>query len=214
MRGVSPHGEHHPAGGAPPPLAALERPWCLRCGRWRLRPQRHGQALGRPRWAPCRHGRLRGRRAARAGLGRGRSRQTGGDSSSASKGSARVMSCPKASRATPVATRPQSAASPRSMAGTSQCSRRPRPSPHPQIPPRRSPHTVTQPSRDGLALSLAMMLPQRAQAGSLPGSILHASASSRGTPGHTRPNGCRAGRHGEPGPRYPWARRRDCWAAR
>src|SRR5439155_452497 len=85
----------------------------------------------------CGHGRLRGRRAARDGLGRGRSRQRGGDSSSASNGSARVMSCPKASRATPVATRPQSVAIPRSMAGTSQCSRRPRPSPNPPKPPQK-----------------------------------------------------------------------------
>ena len=107
--------------------------------------------------APCAHGRLRGRRAARDGLGRGRSRQTGGSSSSAADGSAKVMSCPKARRATPVATRPQSVAIPRSMAGTSQCSSRPRPSPHPQMPPRRSPHTVTQLSINGLALLLALV---------------------------------------------------------
>src|SRR5712692_5590789 len=118
--------------------------------------------------APCRHERLRGRRDTRDALGRGRSRQTGGGSS-ASDGSAKVMSCPKARRATPVATRPQSVATPRSMAGTSQCSRRPRPSPHPQIPPRISPNTVTQPSRDGLVLSLAVVLPSGAQGGPLPG---------------------------------------------
>jgi len=119
--------------------------------------------------APCGHGRLRGRRAARAGLGRGRSRQTSGGSSSVSTGSVKVMSCPQARRATPVATRPQSVATPRSMAGTSQCSSRPRPSPHPQIPPRRSPHTVRQLSRAGLALSLALVALWGASRGHPPG---------------------------------------------
>src|SRR6266851_10425603 len=54
--------------------------------------------------ATCRHERLRGRRAARDGLGKDRSRQMGEGSSSASDGSARVRSCPKVGRATPVAT--------------------------------------------------------------------------------------------------------------
>ena len=75
---------------------------------------------------------------------------------------------PKGQQGQPVATRPQSVAIPRSMAGISQCSRRPRPSPHPQIPPSRSPNTVTQPSIAGLPFPLAMMLPQgprRASAG-------------------------------------------------
>src|SRR5712691_2018175 len=127
--------------------------------------------------APCRHERLRGRRDTRDALGRGRSRQTGGGSS-ASDGSAKVMSCPQARRATPVATRPQNVAIPRSMAGTSQCSRRPRPSPHPQIPPRRSPNTVMQLSIAGLALSLAVVLPTGPQAGPLPGSIPPMSAET------------------------------------
>jgi hypothetical protein len=117
-------------------------------------------------------GRFRGRRAARDGLGKGRNRQTGGGSSSASDGSARVMSCPKARRATPVATRPQSVAIPRSMAGTSQCSSRPRPNPHPQIPPRRSPNTVTQPSIASLPFPLAMVLPSGPQMGPLPGPLV------------------------------------------
>jgi hypothetical protein len=129
------------------------------------------------------HGRFRGRRAARDGLGSGRNRQTGGGSSSASDGSARVMSCPKARRATPVATRPQSVAIPRSIAGTSQCSRRPRPSPHPEIPPRRSPNTVMQLSIAGLALSLAVVLPSGSVWDPLPGSIPDASAPSRVTHG-------------------------------
>src|SRR5262249_34092729 len=122
-------------------------------------------ALGGP-------GRFRGRRAACDGLGSGRNRQTGGASSSASDGSVRVMSCPKASRASPVATRPQSVAIPRSIAGTSQCSRRPRASPQPQMPPRRSPNTVMQPSIAGLSFHLALVLPSGPQVGPLPGTLV------------------------------------------
>jgi hypothetical protein len=43
------------------------------------------------------------------------------------------------------------------MAGTSPCSSSPKPSPHPQIPPSRSPKTVTQLSIAGLPLPLAIV---------------------------------------------------------